>query len=269
MSSSEAAVAVTQEMGSGGGDAGVKDDHHSDDRNKKKRGKRGGERVRGGHGHQHQVAAAKERRAAKRMKQASDTSADVAEHLRAEKELMLESMLRISIGRCYTSQPAAERLCADDDVLEAVKQDCCTLPAASDMMPADMRRLHEELKAAQLELGRWRRVEVRFTPEVIDVDAGVVTSGSVHVHETSAEEAERELPLADAFSASSSNSMARLIKVKQEKSEEEEERQYVESELNLHTVFIGRLHDKLDDLKALALEAGADAAAVRGILEQV
>ena len=105
---------------------------------------------------------------------------------------------------------------------------------------------------------------MRFTPEVIDVDAGVVTSGSaVHVHETSAEEAERKLPLADAFSASSSNSMARLVKVKKEKAEEEEERQYVESELNLHTVFIGRLHDKLDGLKALALEAGADAAAVR------
>jgi len=195
---------VAQEMGSGGGDAGIKDGHHSD-RSKKRRGKRGDERVRGGHGHQHQVAAANERRAAKRMKQASDTSADVAKHLRAEKELMLESMLRFSMGRCFTSQPAAERLCADEDVLEAVKQDCCTSTDASDMMPADMRRLHEELKAAQLELGRWRRGEVRFTPEVIDVDAGVVTSGSVHVHETSAEEAERELPLADAFSASSSN----------------------------------------------------------------
>jgi len=65
--------------------------------------------------------------------------------------------------------------------------------------------------------------------------------------------------------------MARLVKVKKEKAEEEEERQYVESELNLHTAFIGRLHDKykLDGLKALALEAGADAAAVRGILERV
>ena len=139
---------MAQEMGSGGGDAGIKDGHHSD-RSKKRRGKRGDERVRGGHGHQHQVAAANERRAAKRMKQASDTSADVAKHLRAEKELMLESMLRFSMGRCFTSQPAAERLCADEDVLEAVKQDCCTSTDASDMMPADMQPLHEDLKVAQ------------------------------------------------------------------------------------------------------------------------
>jgi hypothetical protein len=144
-------------------------------------------------------------------------------------------------------------------------------------------QLAAEKKELRSELDKWTSGEVQYCNEIIDVDVGNVQSGIFSTpHRPKRSRSSGDGPSTnllvetfDAPSSSSSSSIARLIKVKEEKAdmargkaEVEEEKDFAESELMGHAVFIGHLQDKIDALKALALEAGADAATVQNILER-
>ena len=125
------------------------------------------------------------------------------------------------------------------------------------------------LAEAQAELAQWRQGELRFQPEIIDADESSVSAGVVRAKEPPPA-LSRKRPLEEVAAAEgASSSMARIVRVKQEKLDAEEDRDEFEGNLQSQALFTDFLQGKIDELKALALRAGADEAAVTDVCNRV
>ena len=117
------------------------------------------------------------------------------------------------------------------------------------------------LARATAELARWRSGELRFVPEVINVEEGTVAATIV---ESSPPQVGEKRSSAEA----GPSTLAHLVRVKQEKVDAEEDRDDFECDVKRQALFTDFLQGKLDEMKVLATAAGADPAAVRSIMER-
>ena len=121
-------------------------------------------------------------------------------------------------------------------------------------------RVEAEAARCQQELGMWQRGEYRYVPEVFDVDTGAVSSTTVRQPET--QDSRKRGPSALAALVESSQERA---KVKKEAMEDSEESDKLASQQHQYIDF---LQGKIDELKRVALVAGADEYEVKRVIER-
>jgi hypothetical protein len=126
----------------------------------------------------------------------------------------------------------------------------------------------ERLQDVEAELMQWRSGKRRFVPGVIDIEADAVTSIEVFVPGVFTPGSKRPLD-------SGGGSLATLVKIKKEKLmvekekvQAEDDREDFEERLSIQALFTDFLQGKLDELKNIALVAGADRAKVGSVIQR-
>ncbi len=115
---------------------------------------------------------------------------------------------------------------------------------------------------------QWRSGKRRFVPGVVDIEADAVTSIEVFIPEVFIPGSKRPLD-------SGGGSLATLVKIKteklmveKEKVQAEDERDEYEEMLCSQTLFTDFLQGKLDELKNIALVAGADRSKLESVIQR-
>jgi hypothetical protein len=126
----------------------------------------------------------------------------------------------------------------------------------------------ERLQDVEAELIQWRSGKRHFVPGVIDVEADAVTSIEVFIPGVFTPGSKRPLD-------SGGGSLATLVKIKKEKLmvekekvQAEDDREDYEERLSSQTLFTDFLQGKLDELKNIALVAGADRSKVESVIQR-
>jgi len=167
-----------------------------------------------------------------------------------DKEKQMKQMLQNQLQK---KQSELQRL---RDLLALREDEIEFIAAQVQMQAASVNTLQE----ATTELTEWRSGARRFIPNVIDVEAGSVSSMELLLPQRTTG---LKRPL-----AAGESSIGTIVKIKKEKLDVEEDRDDYESNLQLQTLFTDFLQTKIDTLKECALAAGANTADVMSCVQQ-